>query len=96
MADEVFGLDAATLHLGCKGRSVLLSMEGALHVSIHCDTAAWSRHFELYVGLMRDCIETGEGGSSEECVITTVKGDNVEDQVFTSEVIWGTEYYFQC
>ena len=29
---------------------------------------------------MRDCIEAGEGGPSEQCVITTTEGDDVEDQ----------------
>ena len=45
---------------------------------------------------MRDRIEASEGGSSEQCVITTAEGDNVEDQVFASEVVLRTEDYFQC
>ena len=46
MADE-FRLDEAALYLSCKGRGVLLDMEGALHVSIDCDNIARSGRFEL-------------------------------------------------
>ena len=44
---------------------------------------------------MRDYIETGESGSSKQCMITTAEGDDVEDQVFTLEVVRLTEDYFQ-
>jgi hypothetical protein len=45
---------------------------------------------------VRDRIKAGEGRSSEQCMITTAKRDDVEDQVFASEVIWRAEYDFQC
>lgn len=41
-------------------------------------------------------VEAGKGGSSEQCVIATTEGDDVEDQVFASEVVRRTEDYFQC
>ena len=40
-------LDKAALYLRCEGQGVLFSAEGALHVSIDCYNAAWSRHLEL-------------------------------------------------
>lgn len=40
-------LNGAALYLGCEGRGVLLGMEGAPRVSINCNDAAGSEHFEL-------------------------------------------------
>ena len=80
-------LDEAILYLGCKGRGVLLSMEGALHVSIDCDNTAGSGHLELEVSIMQHRIESSECGSSEQCRVATTEGDDVEDQVFASEVV---------
>ena len=37
----------AALYFSRKGRGMLLSTEGALHVSINCDDTARSSHFEL-------------------------------------------------
>ena len=37
----------ATLYLRCEGHRVLLCTEGALHVSIDCYNATWSKHLEL-------------------------------------------------
>ena len=39
--------DKATQYLGYEGRGMLLSAEGALHVSIDCYNATWSSHLEL-------------------------------------------------
>ena len=58
---------------------MLLSTEGALHVSIDCYDATWSRHLELLVSIMWDRTEASEGGSSEQCMITTAERDDVED-----------------
>ena len=84
------------MYLGCEGRGVLLSTEGALHISIDSDDAARFGHFELQVGIMRDCMEAGNGSSSEQRMITTAERDDIEDQVLASEVVRRTEDYLQC
>ena len=40
-------------------------------------------------------IESSKRGPSEQCVVATVEGDNIEDQLFASEVIQGTEDHLQ-
>ena len=62
--------------------------------SIDCYNAAWSGHLEI--GIVWACIEASERGSSEQCVVATAEGDDVEDQVFASEVVRQTEDDFQC
>ena len=79
--------DEAALYFCCKGRGVLLSTEGAFHVSIDCYNTAWSGHLEFEIGIVWDRIEASERGSSEQCVVATAEGDDVEDQVFASEVV---------
>ena len=69
----------AALRFCCEGRSVLLRAEQALCVSINCYNPAWSWHFEFEVCIMWYRIESGKCGSSEQCVIATAKGDDVED-----------------
>ena len=54
-------------------------MEGALCVSIDCDNTVWSGHLELEVGVVRHRIESSECGSSEQCMIATAEGDDIED-----------------
>ena len=66
---------------------MLLCSERALCVSIDCNNSARSWHLELEVCIMRYRIESGKCGSSEQCVIATAEGDDVEDQVFASEVV---------
>ena len=58
---------------------MLLHTEGALCVAIDCYNPARSWHLELEVGIMWHCIEFGECGSSEQCVIATAEGDDIED-----------------
>ena len=58
---------------------MLLSMEGALHVSIDCDNDAWSGHFKLQRSIVRHRIEFGKCGSSEQGVIAVAEWDYVED-----------------
>ena len=53
---------------------MLLSMEGALHVSIDCNDAPWTGHLELQIGVMRDHIEAGKSGLSEQCMIAATEG----------------------
>ena len=69
----------AVLYFRREGRSVLLRAERALCVSINCNNPARSQHFELEVCIMRYRIEFGECGSSEQCMIATTEGDDVED-----------------
>ena len=75
---------------------MLLSTEGALRISIDCYNTARSRHLELKVGIVQHRIETGKCGSSEQCMITTAEGDDIEEYLFASEIIRGSEDHFQC
>ena len=93
---RIIWLDKAAIHLGCKGHGVFFSMEGVLHISVDYNNAMWLGHIKLQISIVQDCIKAGESSSSEKCVITTAKGDDVEDQFFTLEVVWGAEYYLQC
>ena len=87
--------EKAALYFCCKGGGVLLSAEGALRVSINCYNPAWSGHLELEIGVVRHRIESSECGSSKQCVIATAKGDDIEDQLFTSEVVRRSEDHLQ-
>ena len=89
-------LDKAALYFHCQGRGVLLGTKGAFHVSVDCYDTAWPRHFEFEIGIVWHRIEATKGGSSEQCVIATAEGDDVEDQVFTLEVVRRFEDDFQC
>ena len=71
-------------------------MVGAVHVSVDCYDPARSWHLELKVCIVWHRIESSECGSSEQCVIATAEGDDIEDQVFASEVVRGSEDDFQC
>ena len=68
--------------------------EGALDISIDCNKLTRSRHLKLQISIVQDCIKVGESSLSEQCVITTVERDDIEDQVFALEVVWRTEDYF--
>ena len=89
-------LDEATPYFRCQGRSVLLGTEGVFHVCIECYNTTWSAHLEFEIGIVWDRIEASERGSSEQCMVATTEGDDVEDQVFTLEVVQRTEDDFQC
>ena len=67
------------MYFRCKGRRVLLRLEGAFGVSIdrNYSTRAW--HLELKVCIVQYHIEFGECGSSEQCMIATAEWDYVED-----------------
>ena len=69
----------AILYFCCKGRSVLLSTERALRISLDYYNTARSGHLDLKVGVVRHRIETGKCDSSEQCVITTAEGDDIEE-----------------
>ena len=89
-------LDRAALYFGRDGHGMLLSTEGTFHVSIDCYNTAWSGHLEFEIGIVRDRIEASKCSSSEYCVVAAAEGDEVEDQVFASEVVQRTEDDLQC
>ena len=70
---------------------MLLSTEGAFRVSINCYDAAWPGHLELEVSIMRHRIESSKCGSSQQCVIATAEGNDIEDQLFALEDVRGSE-----
>ena len=76
---RIIWLDKAAIHLDCEGHGVFFSTEGALHISIDCNNTARSRHLNLQISIVWDCIEVGKGSLSEQCVITTAERDDVED-----------------
>ena len=69
----------AILYFCYKGRGVLFSTEGALHISIDRYYTTWSGHLELEVGVVRHRIEFSECSSSEQCMIATTERDDIED-----------------
>ena len=71
--------EKAALCFSYEGSGVLLGTEGAFRVSIDCYDAAWSGHLELEISISRYRIESSKCGSSEKCMITTAKGDDIED-----------------
>ena len=75
---------------------MLLGAEGAFCVSIDCYDTAWSGHLEFEIDIVWHRIEASKCGSSEQCVIAAAEGDDIEDQVFASEVVRGSEDDFQC
>ena len=48
-------------------------------ITIDYNNATRSRHFELQVSIVRDCVEAHEGSSSEQCMVATAERDDVED-----------------
>ena len=58
---------------------MFLRSEGALGVSIDHDDSLRAWHLELKVCIMRHRVEFCERGSSEQCMIATVEGDDIED-----------------
>ena len=79
-----------------EGYRVLLCLERAFGVSIDCNDATWTGHLEHQIGIVWDRIEAGKSSSSEQCVIAIAEGDDIEDQLFASEVVRGSEDHLQC
>ena len=75
---------------------MLLSTEGALRVSIDCYDTAWSGHLKFEISIVWHRIELSECSSSEQCMIATAEGDDIKDQVFSLEVVQGSEDDLQC
>ena len=67
----------AALCFCCKGSGVLLSTEGAFHVSIDCYDTTWTGHLELEISVVWHHIESSKCGSSEQCVIATTEADDI-------------------
>ena len=66
---------------------MLFCMEGAFRVSIDCYDAAWTGHLELEISIVWHRVEPSKCGSSEQCVVVAAKRDDIEDQLFASEVV---------
>ena len=96
LAAELKFCDKAALYFHCQSRGVLLSTEGVFRVSIDCYDTAWSGHLEFEISIVWHRIESSKCSSSEQCVIAAAEGDNIEDQLFTLEIVWGFEDHFQC
>lgn len=74
------------MYFGCDCRSVPLSSEGAFMVTVDRYGAAWSGHLKLEIGVVWDRIEMSKSGSPEQGVVANAEWDNIEDQVFPSEI----------
>ena len=48
-------------------------------------------HLELEVSIVWHCVESSKCGSFQQGVIATTEGDDIEDQLFASEVVRGSE-----
>ena len=81
----------AALYLCYDGSGLLLGTEGAFRVSIGCYDTARSGHLELEISVVWNRVESSKCGSSKQCVIATEEGDDIEDQLFASEVVRGPE-----
>ena len=81
----------AALYFCCKGSGVLIGTAGAFRVSINCYDAAWPGHLELEISIVWHRVESSKCGSSKQCVIAAAKGDDIEDQLFASEVVRRSE-----
>ena len=75
---------------------MLLGTKGAFRVSINYYDTAWSGHLELEISVVWHRIESSECGLSEQCVIATAEGDDIEDQLLASEVVRRSKDHLQC
>ena len=70
-----------------KGRSMFFCTERAVHIPVDYYDPARAWHLELEVCIVWYRIESSKCGSSGQCMVTTVEGNDVKDQLFTSEII---------
>ena len=75
---------------------VLFGAEEAFDLAINCYDAARTGCLELNLGIMWNCVESSKHGTSEQCMIATSKGYDIEDQFFIAEVVGRAEDNFQC
>ena len=74
---------------------MLFCTEGAFRISVDRYDATWTGHLELEVSIVWDHVESSERGSSEQSVVATAEGDDIEDSLFASEVVQRTEDHLQ-
>ena len=67
------------MYFGCKGYSVLFCTERAVHIPIDCYDPTWAWHLELEVCIVWYRIESGECGSSKQCMIASTERDDIKD-----------------
>ena len=60
-------------------------------ISIDCYNIAWTGHLELKISIMGRRVESGKRSSSEQCMVATGKGDDIEDELFATEVVRRSE-----
>ena len=70
---------------------MLFCTEGAFPVAIDCYDAAWTKHLELDISIVWHRVEPSKCGSSKQCVVAAAKRDDIEDQLFASEVVLRSE-----
>ena len=58
---------------------MLFCTEGAFCISVDRYDAARTGHLELEISIVWYCIESRERSLSEQCVIATAEGDDIED-----------------
>ena len=80
-------LDKAALYFGRSSRSMFLCMEGAFRISIYHDSAAWTGHLKLEIGVMWDRIKARKSGRPEECLAAAAERDYIEGQAFTPKLV---------
>ena len=73
---------------------MLLRSEGAFGVSIDRNDSSRAWHLELKVCIVRNRIELDKCGSPEQCVIATMKRDDIEDRILASELVRRSEDHF--
>ena len=58
---------------------MFLCTEGEFGVSIDCYDAAWNGHLEFEISIVWYRVESCKRGSTEQCVVAAVEGDDIED-----------------
>ena len=72
-------LEKAALYFCCQSGGLLLCLEGAFRIAIDCYDAVWTGHLELEISIVWHCVEPSKCGPSEQCMMTVVEWDDVED-----------------
>ena len=80
--------DKAALYFCCQSRGVLLGTEGAFRVSIDCYDTTWSGHLEFEIGIVWYHIESSKCSSSEQCMIATTEGEDIDESATISGWFW--------
>ena len=88
--------EKATLYLHYESRRMLLHTERVFGVSVNRNYFSRAWHLELEICVVRHRIEPCECGSSEQGVIATAKRDYIEDELFASEIVRGSEDHVKC